>query len=71
MDSDNRMAADHGTGNVSASQTLIPDGWYLITSGDLRGGDKVWSSASLAWLPVTTNSNYRAEQFPAAIRHSR
>lgn len=69
MDPDTRLADDHGSGNVrSPGNSLIPTGWHLIKSGPLCAGDKTWSAEKLAWLPVTTNSFYMAENFPAAIR---
>ena len=67
MDTDTRLAADHGPGHVLPPEAaLIPTGWHLVKSGPLRAGDKYWQKT--AWLPVTTNSHYMAENFPAVIR---
>jgi hypothetical protein len=69
VDSDTRLAADHGPGNVLPPEnTLIPTGWHIVKSGPCRGSDKFWSTDKLAWLPITKNSGFMAEKFLAVIR---
>jgi hypothetical protein len=53
---------DHDAGR------LVLSGWTLVTEGPALGGDKYWSPQHGAWLPVTTNSNTCAEDYPAVIR---
>jgi hypothetical protein len=40
-----------------ASYPQIPDGWYVLArcSDYARAGDKYWSEAHRAWLPIVTN----------------
>lgn len=55
----------------TAEENLIPKDYVRVTEGRALAGDKYWSYALNAWLPVTVNSGAAVSGYPAVIRKKR